>query len=194
MPSSSSTPPPDQRSNAEIAAIPVVTVEHRAIAERVIGNWCREGDKRDTRTLIAQGVALGMIEAARALVASPGPGVDENGLLPCPFCQRVPKLLERASTISEREKFKAFVSCMCGGYSARAHQSGSGMTQTAATAVAIAAWNRRPSPAAAAGVVTVEMVGRAMGTAGFAIWETAEDRDARERLANALNALLSTHQ
>lgn len=68
-------------------------------------------------------------------------------LLPCPFCGRRPNCFTRAACPSEASPTKAisFVSCMCGGHSARAHQAGYSPEEV------IAAWNTRwtspaPSP------------------------------------------------
>lgn len=64
-------------------------------------------------------------------------------LKPCPFCGEAPRLTERAGNF---EAHMCFVSCACGGFSARAHQPGAGATPEAAREQAIAAWNRRSPP------------------------------------------------
>lgn len=69
-----------------------------------------------------------------------------EALAPCPFCGREVCLVGRASGPSEGNvvsKFACFIACHCGGYSARAHQSGFGQTPEEAKAKAIAAWNTR---------------------------------------------------
>lgn len=43
----------------------------------------------------------------------------------------------------DRGKEMAFISCMCGGYSACAHQYGAGETTVEATTEAIKRWNTR---------------------------------------------------
>lgn len=63
--------------------------------------------------------------------------------LPCPFCGRAPQATDRASDATSTGHVW-FLVCMCGGYSARAHQMG----ETRAEAVAL--WNRRVQPAAPA--------------------------------------------
>jgi len=57
----------------------------------------------------------------------------------CPFCGRAPEMFTRASTLGEDSPTGkvTFISCKCGGYSARAHQYGH------TEAEVIAAWNRR---------------------------------------------------
>ncbi len=65
-------------------------------------------------------------------------------LLPCPFCGGEPTIGERPDNIDGTE-FVCFVSCHCGGYSARAHQFAKCKTPEAARCEAIAAWNRRTS-------------------------------------------------
>lgn len=66
-------------------------------------------------------------------------------LLPCPFCGGEARLLERPNNAANDEFFCA-VSCMCGGYSAKAHQFATSATADTAKAEAIAAWNRRTPP------------------------------------------------
>ena len=69
-------------------------------------------------------------------------------LLPCPFCGRQPRHTQRDCSPSELDSHERsagkeihFVACMCGGYSARAHQFGYSFDDVAA------AWNRRsPAP------------------------------------------------
>jgi Lar family restriction alleviation protein len=57
-------------------------------------------------------------------------------LLPCPFCGGTPTEAERADLHTSTGHIY-FIACMCGGYSATAHQFGE------TRAEAIAAWNRR---------------------------------------------------
>jgi len=67
--------------------------------------------------------------------------------LNCPFCGEQPQVTERAGSSSESHPYLCFVTCTCGGYSARAHQYGGGRERAQARRLAIAAWNRRaPSP------------------------------------------------
>jgi Lar family restriction alleviation protein len=70
-------------------------------------------------------------------------------LLPCPFCGRQPKVTSRAAAQGESDRTWSgmlwFIACMCGGYSARAHQYGP------TEAEAIAAWNTRAALAQRAG-------------------------------------------
>jgi Lar family restriction alleviation protein len=75
---------------------------------------------------------------------------DRAELLPCPFCGRTPKMSSRAAAEGEfyghddPSKTLTFISCMCGGYSARAHQYGP------SEAEAIARWNTRAATTARA--------------------------------------------
>ena len=60
----------------------------------------------------------------------------DNKLEPCPFCGKAPEESERAdnNTCTGRAYF---VSCMCGGYSANAHQFGETKEEV------VSKWNRR---------------------------------------------------
>ncbi len=64
---------------------------------------------------------------------------------PCPFCGGAPQVSDRASNNTPTGHVW-FIVCMCGGYSAHAHQDGDTQDE------AIAAWNCRaaapPTPAA----------------------------------------------
>lgn len=163
MPSSSSTPPPDQRSNAEIRT------------------YLLERASRDDRTGYHFD-AKRMRAAARALVASPGPGVDENGLLPCPLACGGKGIHEFDDTMTV--PYGHMVVC------SRCAMS-TGSCRSAEQAAE--SWNRRPSPPAAAGVVTVEMVASALSSS-VASSDGKEHKVDIEILANSLNALLSAHQ
>ncbi len=45
-------------------------------------------------------------------------------LKPCPFCQRAPKVMDRACSPDVGHDWIWFASCCCGSYSANAHQHG----------------------------------------------------------------------
>lgn len=66
-------------------------------------------------------------------------------LLPCPFCGRQPNVMTRAQGHADKDDrpWVSFISCMCGGYSARAHQYGTGMTPELSVEVASGKWNTR---------------------------------------------------
>ncbi|WP_379069183.1 Lar family restriction alleviation protein [Mesorhizobium sp. UC22_110] len=80
---------------------------------------------------------------------SPIAGTDRDetaNVAPCPFCGGGPTITERAATEAERHSFMCFIACMCGGYSARAHQYGGGETKAEAREIVSTAWNRRAAP------------------------------------------------
>lgn len=62
----------------------------------------------------------------------------------CPFCGGNGVLTARGDT---EGVYKAFVTCCCGGRSARAYQFGLGATEEEAKTKAVTAWNRRNSDA-----------------------------------------------
>lgn len=64
-------------------------------------------------------------------------------LKPCPFCGRAPRESDRAASDLEGGRWVAFIACMCGGYSARAHQGATGVTAEEAKAVVAQKWNTR---------------------------------------------------
>lgn len=72
-----------------------------------------------------------------------------QALSPCPFCGGDARFTERATARDEAGFFCA-VSCFCGGYSAHAHQHGTGPTPESARSQAIAAWNTRATEASTA--------------------------------------------
>ncbi len=85
-----------------------------------------------------------------SISSKPGSNSDQAvnvALAPCPFCGATPEITERAATEAERHAFMCFIACMCGGYSARAHQYGGGETKFEAQETASIAWNRRVAPA-----------------------------------------------
>jgi ATP:corrinoid adenosyltransferase len=57
----------------------------------------------------------------------------------CPFCNRKPKINYR----TDEEKFVTFISCGCGGYTAKAHIPGFGSTPEKALSNAIEKWDTR---------------------------------------------------
>jgi Lar family restriction alleviation protein len=57
-------------------------------------------------------------------------------LAPCPFCGRKPEESERADNVTSTGK-ACFIACMCGGYSANAHQFGETREEV------VRKWNRR---------------------------------------------------
>ncbi|UNY90617.1 Lar family restriction alleviation protein [Pseudomonas sp. M1] len=65
----------------------------------------------------------------------------------CPFCGAKPESKGRPASPNEDVKHVWFIACFCGGYSATAHQMGSGETAEAAQENAASAWNRRAIPA-----------------------------------------------
>ena len=69
--------------------------------------------------------------------------LKKNGMLGCPFCGRAPEVTLRPGTDREGRGYVCFVSCMCGGYSARAHQFGQGDDEDQAKIRSVAAWNSR---------------------------------------------------
>jgi Lar family restriction alleviation protein len=94
--------------------------------------------------------------------------IDCQTLRPCPFCGEAPEVSDRASNDTATGHVW-FIVCMCGGYSAHAHQHGD--TQESATT----AWNRRaalaaqPAPAAVPpgyALVPIDPTER-MGNCGF---------------------------
>lgn len=64
--------------------------------------------------------------------------MPEN-LKPCPFCGRQPRFTERDSSYGETSPTGRiyFLSCMCGGHSAKAHQFGHSAEEV------VAKWNTR---------------------------------------------------
>lgn len=62
---------------------------------------------------------------------------------PCPFCGGEPQFRSRPQSEDNGLGFIAFISCKCGGYSARAHIFGEGGGLDEATAQAISTWNTR---------------------------------------------------
>jgi hypothetical protein len=66
----------------------------------------------------------------------------------CPFCGSKPKRTTRAGSLYEDSKFVSFLSCYCGGYSARAHQSAGADTADEAERAVTKNWNTRASPTA----------------------------------------------
>jgi Lar family restriction alleviation protein len=74
--------------------------------------------------------------------------IDCQTLRPCPFCGEAPEVSDRASNDTATGHVW-FIVCMCGGYSAHAHQHGD--TQESATT----AWNRRAALAAQPAPVAV---------------------------------------
>lgn len=63
-------------------------------------------------------------------------------LLPCPFCGREAHIIERV-TGPNGPGFFCAVSCYCGGYSAKAHQSATSNNDQMARVEAINRWNHR---------------------------------------------------
>jgi Lar family restriction alleviation protein len=63
-------------------------------------------------------------------------------LLPCPFCGRAQKLMERPDNAAETA-FIAAVVCYCGGYASCAHKMVTSNTQAEATRAVTAEWNQR---------------------------------------------------
>ena len=66
----------------------------------------------------------------------------QGELLPCPFCGREAHILERVTGPNGLGFFCA-VSCYCGGYSAKAHQSATSNNDQMARVEAITRWNHR---------------------------------------------------
>lgn len=62
-------------------------------------------------------------------------------LKPCPFCGRGPRIIARAT--APGPGYFCAISCFCGGYSVRAHQSASAETIENARSATVAAWNTR---------------------------------------------------
>jgi len=63
-------------------------------------------------------------------------------LKPCPFCGSAPEQSERADNNTSTGRAH-FIACMCGGYSANAHQFGETKEEVASN------WNRRAAPSVA---------------------------------------------
>jgi Lar family restriction alleviation protein len=66
---------------------------------------------------------------------------DAREIKPCPFCGDQPDVRERAGM--DKGTYVCVISCMCGGYSALAHQYGVGLNPEYARVNALIAWNRR---------------------------------------------------
>lgn len=67
----------------------------------------------------------------------------DQPLRPCPFCGRQPNLTSRRQASWETAPWVSFLSCMCGGYSARAHQFATGDSEAETVAEVTAKWNTR---------------------------------------------------
>lgn len=80
-------------------------------------------------------------------MTSPIDPIRNAALDSCPFCKREPAITQRAA--GDREGFACFIACMCGGYSARAHQYGYGLTPEEALSEATTRWNTRALPVSA---------------------------------------------
>lgn len=110
----------------------------------------------------------------------------------CPFCRREPRYTVRAATESERSTTGEmhFAACMCGGYSARAHQFAYSKAEL------LEKWNRREPPPATAAVLRefrrlVDRIDDMSAVAAIGVrpeyvlpcldeWPKPEDRDAQE--------------
>lgn len=92
----------------------------------------------------------------------------QGELLPCPFCGREAHIVERG-TGPNGPGFFCAVSCYCGGYSAKAHQSATSNNDQMARVEAITRWNTRTGQLVAVQPddATVERLARAMAPSVF---------------------------
>ena len=94
-------------------------------------------------------------------------------LLPCPFCGREARIMERV-TGPNGPGFFCAVSCYCGGYSANAHQSATSNNDQMARVKAITRWNQRTGQLVAVSDDAVERVARAICEASGEAWRSGE--------------------